>query len=100
MSEAKFAERQSDGSYRYPDTNPAVAQVVWGTHHFWAAKHGLLPHRAKLKEFLIAEFSLGLCVEEGGCDFRVFPEWAVKWAIPKLRNALEKEAERIRRTLN
>lgn len=91
-----FPQLQPDGSYRVPNPDPELAKVVWGTVHHWAQKHNLLPQRSRLKTLLSAEFSWNLSVEEGGCEYRLFPQKAAEAVVPQL----QREVEQIRLTKN
>lgn len=95
-----FPEQQSDGSYRVPTDSPSEAHIKWGTVRFWALEHGVFVHRIRLKALLTAAFPTLICVEEGGCEYRIFPESVAGGALLQLREDLRKESERLRLTRN
>lgn len=71
-----FPVKQPDDTYRVPDNDPAMAKAVWGTVQYWAQVYGLLEVRTAFRARLMEEFRFMLFVEEGGCNFLIFPEKA------------------------
>lgn len=95
-----FPELQADGSYQIPSGPVELVAATWGTVHYWAHRHELMAHRDLLKTRLKKEFPFAVCVEEGSCEYLIFPEKAVAAVPPAVRRAIQAEEERRRLSRN
>lgn len=87
---ATVSERQDDGSYRVEiEGKPLSGAVVWGTHQFWARKLGMYEDRVAFKAQLEAVYHNRIDVEEGGCQFWLYPEDVATTVVTILKRLRE-----------